>query len=89
VLASGSILAIYAGVCLSVLRLRQRDGLPKAGQFKVPGGPVVPLLGVLLIAWLLCQMTVEEAIGLGALVGVAILYYLVNRMLARRQTGSE
>jgi hypothetical protein len=34
-------------------------------------------------------MTVEEAIGLGALVGVAILYYLVNRMLARRQTGSE
>jgi amino acid transporter len=86
VLASGSILMIYAGVCLSVLRLRQRDGHPKAGQFKVPGGPVVPILGFLLIAWLLWQLTFEEAIGLAVLVGVAILYYAINLMVVRNRT---
>ena len=83
VLASGSLLVIYAGVCLSVLRLRQRDGNPKTGEFTVPGGPVIPILGFLLIAWLLWQLTLEEAIGLGALIGVSIGYYAINSFLVR------
>ena len=86
VVASGSILMIYAGVCLSVLRLRQRDGNPKTGEFKVPGGPIIPILGFLLIMWLLWQLTLEEAIGLGALIGVSIGYYAINLVLTRNQT---
>jgi amino acid transporter len=85
VVASGSILLIYAGVCLSVLRLRQRDGDPKAGEFKVPGGPIIPVLGFLLIAWLLWQLTLEEAIGLGALIGVTVVYYAINSRVVRRR----
>ena len=86
VLASGSILMIYAGVCLSVLRLRQRDGNPKTGEFKVPGGPVIPILGFLLIMWLLWQLTLEEATGLGALIGVSIGYYAINSFVVRNRT---
>jgi APA family basic amino acid/polyamine antiporter len=86
VVASGSILMIYAGVCLSVLRLRQRDGNPKKGEFKVPGGPIIPILGFLLIMWLLLQLTLEEAIGLGALIGISIAYYAINSFLVRKQT---
>ncbi len=86
VVASGSILMIYAGVCLSVLRLRQRDGNPKTGEFKVPGGPTIPILGFLLIMWLLWQLTLDEAIGLGALIGVSIGYYAINLFLTRNQT---
>jgi len=86
VVASGSILMIYAGVCLSVLRLRQRDGNPKAGEFKIPGGPIIPILGFILIMWLLWQLTLEEAIGLGALIGISIAYYAINSFLVRNQT---
>jgi hypothetical protein len=68
-----------------VLRLRQRDGYPQAGEFRVPGGPVIPMLGFLLIAWLLWQLTLEEAYVLGALTGAAILYYVISNHLTRKQ----
>jgi len=85
VLASGSILMIYGAVCLAVLRLRQRDGEPKPGHFKLPGGPIIPLLGAVIIGWLLSQLAPEEAIGLGALIGVSVIYYLINSYVAGRR----
>ncbi len=78
VVASGSILVIYAGVSLAVIRLRYRDGEPAKGTFKLPGGPVIPILSCLVIAWLLWQLTGEEAIGLGALIGVSVVFYLMR-----------
>lgn len=84
VLASGSILVVYAAVCLSVLRLRQRDGVPKEGQFRLPGGPVIPLLGVLVIGWLLSQLARDEAFGLAALIAVSVVYYLINSYVRRQ-----
>jgi APA family basic amino acid/polyamine antiporter len=84
-LASGSILMIYAAVCLSVLRLRQRDGNPKTGEFTVPGGSIIPILGFLLIAWLLWQLPLGEALGLGALIGASIVYYAVHFLVVRKR----
>ena len=75
VLASGSILVIYAGVCLAVLRLRHRDGEPGAGEFRLPFGPAIPISSCLVVGWLLWQLTAEEATGLAALVGVSVLIY--------------
>lgn len=82
VVASGSVLVIYAGVSLAVLRLRRRDGEPGAGEFRLPFGPVIPLSSCLVVAWLLLQLTAEEAVGLGALVGAAIVIYAL-RAVAR------
>jgi L-asparagine transporter-like permease len=78
VVASGSILVIYAGVSLAVIRLRYRDGEPSMGRFKLAGGPVIPILSCLVIVWLLWQLTAEEAIGLGALVGVSVVFYVTR-----------
>jgi len=78
VVASGSILVIYAGVSLAVIRLRQRDGEPAKGKFKLIGGPVIPILSCLVIVWLLWQLTAEEAIGLVALIGVAVVLYVIR-----------
>jgi amino acid transporter len=75
VVASGSILVIDLGVCLSVLRLRRRDGLPEPSTFRLPAGPLIPLLGCLVLTWLLWQLTASEAVGLAALIAVAILGY--------------
>lgn len=78
VVASGSILVIYAGVSLAVIRLRHRDGEPAKGKFKLIGGPVIPILSCLVIGWLLLQLTAEESIGLVALIGISVVFYVTR-----------
>lgn len=89
VLASGSILVIYGGVSLAVLRLRHRDGEPSAGQFKLPFGAAVPVLSCLVVGWLLWQLTAGEAIGLAAMVGISALVYAIRIVGIRVLGGKE
>ncbi len=84
VVASGSILIIYLGVSLAVLRLRFRDGQPSNDQFTIPGGALVPVLSCLFIGWLLFQLKWEEAVGLVALIGVAVILYLIQWVVRSR-----
>jgi amino acid transporter len=85
VVASGSILVVYAGVSLAVLRFRQRDGLPPRGSFVLPAGPTIPGLSFLVVAWLLWQLTPAEATGLAALVGASVLIYGLRFVLRPRR----
>ena len=86
VVASGSILLVYVGVCLAVLRVRARDGLPEKGNFRLPFGPLIPVLSLAFIGWLLSNLTLEEGLGLAALVGVAALAYGVRLLLGKGPT---
>jgi len=86
VFATGSLLLIDLGVSLAVLRLRQRDGLPKAGEFRLPFGPLIPLLSCGIVGWLLLQMPPEEAISVAALVSASVAVYVI-RALLRRSSG--
>lgn len=43
VVASGSVLVLYAGVSLAVIQLRRRDGEPGPGELRLPFGPAIPL----------------------------------------------
>ncbi len=86
VMASGSILLVYAGVSLSVLKIRHRDGPPSEDQFKLPGNAVIPLLSCAVIAWMLYHLTVQEALGLAALVGASIVFYIISRMLNKKNS---
>ena len=62
----------YLATCLAVLRLR-RSG--RSGGMRVPGGPLVPLLGAAVSLWVFTEATREEltwaavalAFGLAAL----------------------
>ena len=83
VVASGSILIIYLGVSLAVIRLRLRDGAPSPDEFSIPGGPVVPLLSCLTIVWLLLQLTREEAIALAVLCGVSVALFGARAVVGR------
>jgi len=85
VVASGSILLVYLGVSLAVLALRRRGGEAPSGHFRIPGGPIVPVLSAVVILWLLSQMTAGEAIGVGALLAVIVVIYLA-RHASRKAT---
>ena len=79
--ATGSLLLIDLGVSLAVLRLRQRDGLPKAGELRLPFGPVIPLLSCLIVGWLLLQVPAQEAISIAGLISAAAVVYAIRAMV--------
>ena len=81
VFATGSLLLIDLSVSLAVLRLRQRDGLPKAGEFRLPFGPLIPLLSCLIVGWLLVQVPAIEAFSIAGLIGAAAVAYGVRSKL--------
>jgi len=78
IVATGSLLLIDLGVSLAVIRLRQRDGLPKDGEFRLPFGPVIPLLSCAIVGWLLLQVPLDEAVTVAALIGVCAAFYAVR-----------
>lgn len=87
VVATGSILLIDLGVCLAVLRLRQRDGLPKAGEFRLPFGPLIPVLGCCVVTWLLLQMPRNEALSVAALLAACMVFYGIRAAFRGAGTG--
>ena len=78
VVATGSLLLVDLGVILAVLRLRQRDGLPKVGEFRLPFGPVIPLLSCAIVGWLLLQVPLNEAVTIVMLVGACAVIYAIR-----------
>jgi APA family basic amino acid/polyamine antiporter len=89
VFATGSLLLIDLGVSLAVLRLRQRDGLPKAGEFRLPFGPLIPLLSCLIVGWLLVQVPAEEAISIAGLIGASVVVYVIQAMVRGSWSGTK
>lgn len=78
VLSSMALLLVYLGVCLAALKLRYtRARAP--GAFRMPGGPVPALLASATVVWLLAHSTAREAIAMAALLGAAMVYYVVRR----------
>ena len=89
VFATGSLLLIDLGVVLAVLRFRQRDGLPKAGEFRLPFGPLIPLSSCLIVGWLLLQVPAEEAISIAGLISASAVVYTVRAMVRGSWSGTE
>ena len=72
-------LIVYAGTCASVLALRRQG----PASFTIPGGPVVPVLALVIsLAILFGATPIQRQVGLIALVAGAALY-LVARWRSR------
>ena len=84
IVATGSLLLIDLGVSLAVLQLRRRDGLPKAGEFRLPFGPLIPLASCAIIGFLLAQLPGDEATSVALLVAAAVAVYAVRALVRRR-----
>ena len=86
VLAVVPTLLVYLGCCLATVVLRRRDVRADGAPFRVPGGPVVPLITTGFILWLLTSAGKSEVLVVGAMLAVATVLYVVRgRLNARRQ----
>lgn len=81
IISSASILLVYLGVSLSVIKMRKNDAhlKPTTNGFRIPGGYVIPVLACLTIIWLLSNLSGNETLGIGLFILVlTIIYFLKN-----------
>jgi amino acid transporter len=83
IIANGSMLIVYAGCCLAVLRLRQLDVHTDRAPFRAPAAGAVPVLALLIVLWMLGSLSLNEWTALVALVVAALVLFLVTRTLRR------
>lgn len=88
VLSSASILLIYLGVVLSVIKFRFQKKEAFNG-FKMPGGIIIPLVAAVIIFWVLSNLTKKELIGVViALVMLSVIYW-VMQWIKKKRTNNE
>jgi APA family basic amino acid/polyamine antiporter len=85
VAANVTVLLVYAACCVAAAELRRRDVRAGGIPFEVPGGPFVPWLALVVIAWLLWGLRREEWIAAGVVVLVAMGVYAMTAASRRRR----
>lgn len=80
IIASATILLIYLGVSLSVIKLR-RLNIGSGNEFVIPGGYLIPILSSLTIIYLLSNLARNEfVVILIAIIILTIIYFLKAKM---------
>ncbi|WP_268033031.1 APC family permease [Algoriphagus sp. PAP.12] len=84
VIASASMLLVYFGVALSVIKLRQK-GNSEPGNFKIPFGYTVPILSAGIILFFLSNLTVYEKSGIAIFfLTLTIIYFIIKTIQRKR-----
>lgn len=78
VISSASILLVYLGVSLSVIKSRRKSGKSTKPEFQIPGGYLVPILSIIIIVWLLSNLEPKEVIGFGVYIALLTLLYFLK-----------
>ncbi|HKT07011.1 MAG TPA: APC family permease [Gemmatimonadaceae bacterium] len=78
VLANVSVLTLYLVCCVATIELRRRDVRQAGTPFRLPGGAVVPYLGIAVLAWMLWHAKLFEVLVVLGLLALAALLFLLT-----------
>ncbi len=83
VLASAALLLVYLAVILATIKLRnsKRDASKKT--FRVPGGLLIPLIGIAAIVWLLTSLGKWEILSTIIFIATVCVIYFVMKKLKK------
>lgn len=85
VIATSSMLIVYLGVALSVIKLRKSQKSLE-GEFKIPGGFIVPMLSIIIIIYFLSNLATKELVGTSIFIAILTLIYGVIKFFKKRNT---
>lgn len=85
VIASASMLLVYFGVSLSVIKLRKMEETAP-GEFKIPFGYTVPILSAGIILYFLSNLSGFEIRGTLIFIGVLTLIYFLVKFFEKRKS---
>jgi amino acid transporter len=83
VIASSSMLILYLGVALSVIKLRKSKNDSYEG-FKIPGGWTIPLVAIVTILYFLSNLSTNEMAVTGIVISILSLIYFTMRFIRRK-----
>ncbi|WJJ98031.1 APC family permease [Algibacter luteus] len=83
VIASSSMLILYLGVALSVIKLRKSEKDSYEG-FKIPGGWTVPIVAIATILYFLSNLSTNEMAVTGIVISILSLIFLIMRFIRRK-----
>lgn len=87
ILASAAILLIYLSVILATIKLRTKKAEEREKTFKVPGGLIIPFIGIAAILWLLSSLRKQEIVYTLIFIAVIIVFYFVTVKMRTGNTG--
>ena len=79
-------LLTYLGVTLASIQLRRKEVKAATKGFRIPGGPVVPLLAAATIAWLLSNLSKPEIIAIAVFIGLISAIYLLILLFKKKKS---
>ncbi|MDO7171489.1 APC family permease [Mariniflexile sp. AS56] len=83
VIASSSMLILYLGVALSVIKLRKSQKEQK-DSFKIPGGWTVPILAIAIILYFLSSLSSKEAIATAIIIATLSLIFVLIKVFKKK-----
>ncbi len=83
-LASAAILLIYLMVILATIKLKLKKQESADGIFKIPGGLIIPIIGIASIVWLLTSLSKWEIISTIIFIAVVSVIYFIMKSIKRR-----
>ena len=90
ILANISVLVLYLLCCISAYELRRRNVQEGGTPFRIPGGPLVPILAVAVIVWILSNATLAEfSVIAGVLVIASVLFAIRRRAMTPAQAAAS
>lgn len=84
VIATISLLLLYIGVALSLIKFRVTKNEIAPASFKVPGGLIIPVTTIVIITWFLFQSTSNEIIATGIFFTLTSVLYLLRYFIMKR-----
>jgi len=84
IIASSSMLLLYLGVALSVIKLRKSKTKYSAG-FKIPGGWTVPILAIIIILYFLSSLAKNEMLGTLIVIVILSIAFGLIKFLKRKK----
>jgi basic amino acid/polyamine antiporter, APA family len=86
ILASAAILLIYLAVILATIKLRMKKKFVPEKSFRVPGGLVIPFIGIAAIIWLLASLGKWEILSAFIFIaGVCVIYFVMKGFKNKKQ----
>lgn len=78
ILSTVTILLVYLATCLASIQLTRRDVRADGPPFRLPGGPTIPLLACVVVAWMLSSASGKEFMSVGVTIVVASALYVIR-----------
>lgn len=84
VLASAAILLVYLAVILATIKLRRKKQDADEKTFSMPGGLIVPFIGIAAIIWLLTSLSKWEILSTIIFIAAVCIIYFVMKILKNK-----